>query len=62
MGKNAEALKRELERAYGVLGERAEPGNIADINQWLKDGMITEAEKIYLLEYNEQQYKKCTEN
>lgn len=60
--KNAEVLKRELKRAYKVLGERAEPGNIKDINQWFKDGMITEAEKIHLLERNKQLYKECIEN
>lgn len=62
MSNSAEMLKREMESAYRVLGEKAESGNIMDINQLHKAGIITEAEKIYLLEYNKQLYKRCTEN
>lgn len=62
MSKSAEMLKRELERAYRVLGEQAELQNIADINGFVKNGLITEEEKSHLMEYNKQLYKKCIEN
>lgn len=45
-------LQREIERAYRVLGEQAEMQNETDINQWFKNGLISEDEKKSLKEYS----------
>lgn len=59
MSVNYEDLKQEIRRAYMVLGEQAEMQNDMDIDQWLKDGMISVPERDSLKRYNRNLLKEC---
>ncbi len=53
-------FEQKIHRAYMVLGEQAEMQNNMDMNQWFKDGMISEHERASLKRYNKNLYKRMT--
>jgi hypothetical protein len=51
-------FKREIERAYDVLGGEGECMNYRSINGLYEDKVITEQEKKELLAYNKEIWKR----